>query len=274
MHVFKRRNSFVQKLMVKFLLIILTASNLLAIEPLEFISRTELFENARNYEGKLIPQKEVRDQMKFDIDSGSYKLKDNSYKLNIDKYKGGNNQYSRITEWHLTPRSWYSKFTDYKEKIIIGMTSLFDTEGNLIIRTECNVFEGGLYSTSRGCGSATAKRCEMAQALKNKINKIEAFHKNCTNTFKDIENFVNDKTDIELIKNSYDHLNTDQDLPGKIKRTIEDNGRRGTLLDTLDVNIKMLKGTIDLCDKYSKFFKEEPIQSQVDKKEATIVKPN
>jgi len=259
-----------QKFIVKTLFMLLAISNLLAIDPLEFVSRTDLLE--KDNEGKLVPKKEFRDQMKFDIESGSYKLKDNSYKLDMDKDKSSNNQYSRITEWHLTPRSWYSKFNDYKEKNVIGMTSLFDTEGNLVIRTECHVFEGGLYSTSRGCSSATLKRCEMAQALKYRINEIEAMRKSCADTFKNIENFVNDKTDIELIKNSYDHLDTDQDLPGEIKSFAKEDGRRGTFFDTLDINFKMLKGTIDLCDKYSKYFKQESAQPPVDKGDQTNIK--
>ena len=101
-----------QKFIVKTLFMLLAISNLLAIDPLEFVSRTDLLE--KDNEGKLVPKKEFRDQMKFDIESGSYKLKDNSYKLDMDKDKSSNNQYSRITEWHLTPRSWYSKFNDYK----------------------------------------------------------------------------------------------------------------------------------------------------------------
>jgi len=245
-----------QKVFFKLMVMFLVTSNLWALDPANFIYNMELFE--KDNHGKLVPRKENREKMKYDIEKGIYKLRNNSYKLTVNKHKNNSSQYSRITEWHLTPRRWYTKLTDPSDKNVVGRTSLFDTEGNLVITTECNIFEGSLYFSSRGCGSATIKRCEMALKLKSRIDEIKSVRQSCSNVFKDLENFINDKTDIELIKDSYDQLDTGQSLPGKVKTSLKEDGRRGSFFDTMDVNIKMLSETIFLCDKYSKFFKSNP----------------
>jgi len=259
------------KSIFKILLMLFFISNLMAIDYWDFISRTDLFE--KNNDSDLVPKKEIRDKMEFNIKDGSYSLTDNSYRLTLDKHKKNQGQNFRITQWHMPSSSWHSGISDTRDKISVGMTWLFDTEEKLLATTKCSANKRWLSTTPRGCSTATSKRCEMVQTLKYRIDDIELFRKKCFDILEELVNFLNDETDKKLVKADYDHLHTWQNLPGEyLKIEDKDNDKQKSFFEEMDLNIKLLKETIYLCDKYAKYFKQpSTLSPALEKEPGTVI---
>lgn len=185
---------------------------------------------------------------------GEFKKTDDSYSLIIDK-NFPSHRISKIKEVYKTPKNWKDVFNvavgNKFTKKYRGSISTFDQEGNLISRTACSnkFISSRPMQKNYACRTITKNRCSEAMKLKSKLHSLKDQINKCVDLGKKLEGFYSNKADLKIIKENWNSLKDEINLPRWKEPKAEKH--QASLL----AHHENLIETVRLCEKYKEFFK-------------------